>query len=195
MSTTNRDCVKCEVLSWWVRDKGLRIISASFAAAQTCLAVENETHPSNVNKCIFPPSRSKHVSRNLDLQKAFLPPVLGPLIPRCSSDYGQIPAAGSNVFSDEKEEVQVPSAFHAGRAHSSAFCQRSSFLQDPASGWWGLRHHVIQVGHFLIPYVKSLLRVHLCLMRPVWHSVPLPAQTPFSRWVTTEWQSFQIGEA
>lgn len=162
------------MLSWWVRDKELRIISAAFAAAQTCLAVENETHLSNVNKCIFPPSRSKHFSRNRALQKAFLPllppAILRPLIPRCSSDYGQIPAAGNNVFSDEKEEVQVSGAFHAGRAHSSAFCQRSSFLQDPASGWWGLRHHVIQVGHFLIPYVKSLLRAHLCLIRPVWHS-------------------------
>lgn len=74
VSTANRNCGKCEVSSWWVRDKGFRIVSAAFAAAQTCLAVENETHLSNVNKCIFPPSRSKHFSRNLELQKAFLPP-------------------------------------------------------------------------------------------------------------------------
>lgn len=108
-------------------------------------------------------------------------PFLKPLIPRCSSDYGQIPAAGNNVFSDEKEEVQVSSAFHAGRAHSSAFCQRSSFLQDPASGWWGLCHHVIQVGHFLFPHVKSLLRAHLCLMpRFDTHSAAACTDTLFS---------------
>lgn len=81
----------------------------------------------------------------------------------CSSDHEHTPAAGDYVFPGEEEEVQVSGALHTGGADSSAFRQRSAFLQDPAGWWWGLCHLVIQVfttHHFLV-IRQSLPEVNL----------------------------------